>query len=116
MNLPESGCLMRIFIGESDHHEGKPLYEWIVLQARAQGLAGATVLRGIMGFGPNSRIYTNKIMRLSEDLPLVVEIIDTHEKLDYFLSYIEPAVGDGLITMESATIKLYRSQSGAKPK
>jgi len=116
MNLPETGCLMRIFIGESDHYEGKPLHEWIVLKARAQGLAGATVLRGMMGFGPNSRIYTNKIMRLSEDLPLIVEIIDTHDKLENFLTLVEPAVGDGLITMEKAYIKLYRSKSAAKPK
>lgn len=105
---------MRIFIGESDRHEGKPLHEWVVLKAREQGMAGATVLRGMIGFGPNSRIYTNKIMRLSEDLPLIIEIIDTHDKLESFLSLIEPAVGDGLITMEKAYIKLYRSQSGAK--
>jgi hypothetical protein len=114
MNLPETGCLMRIFIGESDRHEGKPLHEWIVLKAREQDMAGATVLRGMMGFGPNSRIYTNKIMRLSQDLPLIIEIIDTYDKLENFLALIEPAVGDGLITMEKAYIKLYRSKSGQK--
>jgi uncharacterized protein len=115
MNLPETGYLMRIFIGESDHCEGKPLYEWIVLKAREQGMAGATVLRGMMGYGPNSRIYTNKILRLSEDLPLIIEIIDAHDKLENFLTLIEPHVGDGLITMEKVYIKLYRSKSGSKP-
>ena len=86
MHLPEEGSLLRIFIGESDRHAGKPLYEWLVLQAREQGLAGATVLRGIMGFGANTRvIQTFKIERLSEDLPIVVEIVDTKEKLEAFL-------------------------------
>ena len=114
MNLPENGCLMRIFIGESDHYEGKTLYEWIVLKAREQDMAGATVLRGMMGFGPNSRIYTSKILRLSEDLPLVIEIVDTRQKLEEFMTMIEPAIGDGLVTLEHATIKLYRSQAHQK--
>lgn len=109
MNLPENGCLMRIFIGESDHHEGKPLYEWLVIKARENGLAGATVLRGLMGFGPNSRIYTSKILRLSEDLPLIIEIVDTRENLERFLNIVEPAVSDGLVTLEAARIMLYRS-------
>ena len=93
MHLPEEGSLMRIFIGESDKYAGKPLYEWIVLQAREQGLAGATVLRGIMGFGANTRvIQTFKIERLSEDLPIVVEIVDIKEKLEAFLNLIDPHI------------------------
>ena len=93
MHLPEEGSLLRIFIGESDRHAGKPLYEWLVLQAREQGLAGATVLRGIMGFGANTRvIQTFKIERLSEDLPIVVEIVDTKEKLEKFLDLIDPHI------------------------
>ncbi|HEX5132304.1 MAG TPA: DUF190 domain-containing protein [Candidatus Krumholzibacteria bacterium] len=108
MTLPQEGCLLRIFIGESDKHGGKPLYEWIVTQARARGLAGATVLRGIMGFGANSHIHTAKIMRLSEDLPIVVEIVDTREKLETFLGEIEDSIGAGLATLEKAEVRFYR--------
>jgi PII-like signaling protein len=108
MQLPEDGSLLRIFIGESDKHEGKPLYEWIVLQARAQGLAGATVMRGLMGFGAHSRIHTFKIERLSEDLPVIVEIVDTREKLEQFLTTIDSAIQEGLATIEKAYIKFYR--------
>ena len=82
--LPEDGALLRVFIGEQDKHAGKPLYEWIVIQAKHSGLAGATVMRGIMGFGAASRIHTYKIERLSEDLPIIVEIVDTWEKLEKF--------------------------------
>jgi PII-like signaling protein len=82
MKLPPDGQLLRIFIGESDKYEGKPLYEWIVIKAKEHGLAGATVLRGLMGFGANSRIHTSKIIRLSLDLPIVVEIVDTSEKAE----------------------------------
>jgi len=103
-------CLLRIFIGESDKHRGQPLYEWIVSQARAEGLAGATVLRGIMGFGANSRtIHTFKIERLSEDLPIVVEIVDTRENLERFLARIEPEIHAGLVTLEKADVRVYRS-------
>lgn len=110
MQLPEEGCLLRIFIGESDKCEHKPLYEWIVLQAREQGLAGATVLRGIMGFGANTRIiHTFKIERLSEDMPMVVEIVDTKEKLEAFLGLIDPHIKAGLVTLEKAQIKFYRA-------
>jgi hypothetical protein len=110
MKLPEEGYLLRIFIGENDKHNGKPLYEWLVLQAREQGLAGATVLRGMMGFGANSRvIHTFKIERLSEDLPIVVEIVDTKEKLEKFLEAIEGGIGAGLVTLEKAQIRFYRS-------
>lgn len=110
MQLPEEGCLLRIFIGESDKHEHKPLYEWIVLQARDQGLAGATVLRGMMGFGANTRIIqTFKIERLSEDLPIVVEVVDTKERLEAFLEIIDPHIKAGLVTLEGAKIKFYRA-------
>lgn len=110
MHLPEEGSLLRIFIGESDRHDGKPLYEWLVLQAREQGFAGATVLRGIMGFGANTRvIHTFKIERLSEDLPIIVEIVDTKEKLETFLDLIDPHIKAGMVTLEKAQIKFYRA-------
>jgi hypothetical protein len=110
MSLPEEGYLLRVFIGESDKHAGKPLYEWIVLQAREAGLAGATVLRGMMGFGANSReIHTFKIERLSEDLPIVIEVVDTKEKLESFLESIEGGITAGLVTLEKAQIRFYRS-------
>ena len=109
MVLPEDGYLLRIFIGESDKHDGKPLYEWIVLKARQEGLAGATVLRGMMGFGAHSRIHTFKIERLSEDLPVIIEIVDTREKLDHFLSMIDDKIEEGLATLEKAQIYFYRS-------
>ncbi len=108
--LPEDGSLLRIFIGESDKYSGKPLYEWIVLKARAQGLAGATVLRGVMGYGAHSRLHTAKIERLSEDLPIVVEIVDTREKLESFLALIDPAIGEGLATLEKAYVHFYRAR------
>jgi len=112
MHLPEEGSLMRIFIGESDKYAGKPLYEWLVLQAREQGLAGATVLRGIMGFGASTRvIHTFKIERLSEDLPIVIEIVDVQEKLDSFLDLIEPQIKSGLVTLEKVHVKFYRHET-----
>ncbi|MBI4632108.1 MAG: DUF190 domain-containing protein [Chloroflexi bacterium] len=110
MTLSEDGSLLRIFIGESDKHEGKPLYEWIVLQARARGLAGATVLRGMMGFGANTRIRTAKFESLSSDLPIVVEIVDSREKLESFLKVIDSTITDGLATLEKAQIHFYRSR------
>ncbi len=110
MHLPEEGCLLRVFIGEADRHAGKPLYEWIVLQAREQGLAGATVLRGMMGFGANTReIHTFKIERLSEDMPIVVEIVDTKEKLESFLESIDEHIQAGLVTLEKAQIRFYKA-------
>ncbi|MEW5829002.1 MAG: DUF190 domain-containing protein [Chloroflexota bacterium] len=109
MVLPEEGYLLRIFIGEADKYHGKPLYEWLVLQARDQGLAGATVLRGLMGYGANSRqIQTFKFTRLSEDLPVVVEIVDTREKLEAYLSVVEESITAGMVTLEKATIRIYR--------
>ena len=110
MVLPGEGYLLRIFIGESDKHTGKPLYDWIVTQARQQGLAGATVLRGMMGFGANSRvIHTFKIERLSEDLPIIIEIVDTREKLEKFLGLIDNEIHAGLATLEKAQVRFYRS-------
>lgn len=110
MHLPEEGYLLRIFIGESDKHMGKPLYEWLVLRAREQGLAGATVLRGVMGFGANTRvIHTFKIEQLSEDLPMVVEIVDTKEKLETFLESIDEHIQAGLVTLEKAQIRFYKA-------
>lgn len=109
MILPQGGCLLRIFIGESDKHEGKLLYEWIVLKAKEYGLAGATVIRGMMGFGARSRIKTASILRLSQDLPIIVEIVDTKEKLESFLATIDHAIEDGFATYEKVNILFYRS-------
>jgi len=112
MTLPEEGALLRIFVGESDRHEGKLLYEWLVVKAKERGLAGATVLRGVMGFGAHSRLHTFKIERLSEDLPVIVEIVDVREKLEAFLEEIEGHVPEGLATLEKAFVRFYR---GGKP-
>ena len=114
MILPRDGRLLRIFIGESDRHEGVPLYEWIVRKAREQGLAGATVVRGLEGFGAHSRLHTAKILRLSADLPIVVEIVDTPEKIDAFMAIVDGAVREGLATLENVEIRFYRS--GAEPR
>lgn len=109
MQLPQDGTLLRVFIGEADKCEGKPLYEWIVLKARERGLAGATVLRGIMGFGANTRqIHSFRFDTLSEDQPMIVEIVDTSEKLNEFLELIEPRIKAGLVTIEKAKVKVYR--------
>jgi PII-like signaling protein len=109
MHLPEEGYLLRIFIGESDRHEGKLLYEWLVLKGREMGLAGATVFRGSMGYGAHSRLHTFKIERLSEDLPIVIEIVDGRDKIEGFLAAVEPAIVEGLATLERVTIRFYRS-------
>ncbi len=109
MMLPKDGKLLRIFIGESDRHEGLPLFEWIVRKAREQGLAGATVLRGLEGYGAHSRLHTAKILRLSSDLPVVVEIVDTAEKIESLLPLIDDAVGEGLATVERVEVRFYRS-------
>ena len=110
MVIPQEGYLLRIFIGESDHHSGKPLYEWVVLKAREQGLAGATVLRGLMGYGAHSRLHTFKIERLSLDLPVIVEIVDSREKLEAFLDLIDDDITEGLATIEKVHVRLYRSR------
>jgi PII-like signaling protein len=109
MVLPKEGHLLRIFIGEDDRYAGVPLYEWIVRQARQHGLAGATVLRGLEGFGAHSRLHTAKILRLSTDLPIVVEIVDTKEKIEEFLPVIDGAIAEGLATLEKVEVRFYRS-------
>lgn len=109
MKIPEDGWLLRIFIGESDRWEGKPLYEAIVLKARELHMAGATVLRGPMGFGAHSRMHTAKILRLSEDLPIVIEIVDAKEKIDQLLPYIDQMVEEGLVTLERVRVIKYRA-------
>ncbi len=108
MKLPEEGVLLRIFIGETDLYKGKPLYEQIVMEARKLNLAGATVIRGIMGFGAHSRIHTSKVLQLSEDLPLVIEIVDTKENLEKLLPFLDKTVKEGLITMEKVKVIKYR--------
>jgi uncharacterized protein len=109
MELPREGYLLRIIIGESDRHEGGPLYEWLVLKARESGVAGATVVRGMMGYGANSRIKTASILRLSEDLPVIIELVDTREILEGFLELVEPALKEGLVTFEKMHIRMYRA-------
>ncbi len=108
MKLSGEVELLRVFIGESDRHHGRPLYEVIVEMARTEGLAGATVLRGTLGFGANSRIHTAKVLRLSEDLPMVVEIVDTTEKLQPFLQKLDAIITEGLITVEKVRVLAYR--------
>ncbi|PIQ89324.1 MAG: hypothetical protein COV72_03495 [Candidatus Omnitrophica bacterium CG11_big_fil_rev_8_21_14_0_20_42_13] len=108
MKLPEEGMLLRIFIGESDHYKDKALYEQIVLKARELNMAGATVIRGIMGFGADSRMHTAKVLRLSEDLPVIVEIVDTEENLNKLMPFLDEAVVEGLITLEKIRVIKYR--------
>ncbi len=108
MKLERDGKLLRIFIGENDRWEGKPLFEAIVLKVREMGGAGATVLRGIEGFGAQSRIHTARILRLSEDLPIVVEIVDTTEQIDALLPVLDAMVRDGLVTIEDVHVVRYR--------
>lgn len=118
MTLSRDARLLRIFLGESDRHKSQPLYEAIVLRAREAGLAGATVLRGPMGFGHSSRLHTAKILRLSEDLPMVIEIVDAENKIDAFLA----GAGDllegtsALVTMEKVSVLQYGKQNGANPR
>ena len=110
MRIPRESKLLRVFIGESDRWEGRPAHEQILELARREGLAGATLLRAIAGFGHSSRIHTAKILRLSEDLPIVIEIVDSPERIDAFLPKLEPLVGGGLITIERAEVLVYRGQ------
>ena len=109
--LKGKGALLRVFVGESDQYDGVALYEAIVIEAKRQGLAGATVLRGIMGFGATSRIHTAKILRLSEDLPVVVEIVDTEENLKKIRPFLDETVTEGLITIEEVDVLKYRHGS-----
>ena len=113
MQLPDDAVLLRIFIGESDRWQHKPLYEALVLKAREAHLAGATVLRGPMGFGKASRLHTAKILRLSTDLPLVIEMVDSEEKINAFLPVLEEMLGGGLVTLEKVKVLHYRSGSDA---
>jgi PII-like signaling protein len=108
MKLPEEGALLRVFIGETDSYNGKPLYEQIVLKARELNLAGATVVRGVMGFGADSRMHTAKILRLSDDLPIIVEIVDTEENLQKLQPFLDETVEEGLITLEKVKVIKYR--------
>lgn len=115
MQIPERAQLLRIFIGEDDRHDGAPLYEAIVLKAREMHVAGATVLRGPMGYGQSSRLHTAKILRLSEDLPMVIEVVDSEEKITAFLSELEHIMSSGLITVENVRVLQYgarESRSG----
>ena len=109
MKLLNEGQVLRIYIGESDIYEKIPLYEWLVIEAKKQGLAGATVFRGIMGFGANSRIHTSKILRLSFDLPIIVDIVDSPDKIQNFLVHIEDAIKSGLVILENTQVHLYRN-------
>ena len=108
MQLPEDALLLRIYIGESDRWQHQPLYEAIVLKARELHLAGATVLRGPMGFGAASRIHTAKILRLSMDLPMVIEIVDTEDKVNKLLPFLDEMMGGGLVTLEKIKVIHYR--------
>jgi PII-like signaling protein len=108
MRSEADGRLLRIFVGESDRWRGKPLYEAIVLRAREEGLAGATVLRGLEGFGAHSRLHTTRILRLSEDLPIVVEIVDEADKIDAFLTELDAMVVEGMVTLENVRVIAYR--------
>ncbi|HWK63721.1 MAG TPA: DUF190 domain-containing protein [Rhizobiaceae bacterium] len=107
MQIPRHAMLLRIFIGEDDRDDGRPLYEAVVLKAREMQLAGATVLRGGMGFGQSSRLHTTKILRLSEDLPLVIEIVDSEEKINAFLPSLEAIMSSGLVTLEKVQVLQY---------
>jgi len=107
VRVPRQAKLLRIFFGEDDKFGGRPLYECIVLKAREMHLAGATVLRGPMGFGHSSRVHTAKILRLSEDLPMVIEIVDSQEKIDAFLPVLDGMMGSGLVTIEQIEVLQY---------
>jgi hypothetical protein len=109
MKIPENGKLLRIFIGESDRWHHQPLYEAIVLKARELGLAGATVLRGPMGFGAKSHLHTSKILRLSMDLPILIEIVDSEENVNKMIPLLDEMVQDGLVTLEDVRVLKYRA-------
>ena len=115
MMLTGQGKLLRIFIGESDKRDGMTLYEWIVRKAREHGIAGATVLRGLEGFGAHSRLHTAKVLRLSSDLPIVIEMVDSDEKIESFLPLIDEAIPEGLATIEKVEVHFYRSGRDPEP-
>ena len=109
MKIPREGQLLRIFVGESDRWKSKPLFEAIIQEARSRGLAGATAFRGFEGFGAHSRIHTSRILRLSEDLPILIEIVDAEDKIQGFLPVLDDRVQEGLVTVEKATVIFYRA-------
>ena len=113
MRITGSGLLLRIFVGEGDRHDGRPLYEALVLKAREMGMAGATVVRGAEGFGAHSRLHTAKVLRLSEDLPMVVEMVDREERIRAFLPVCDAMVRDGLVTLEPIEIVRYSAEPPA---
>ncbi len=115
MNAPQDALLLRIFIGESDRHHHHPLYEALVLKARELKLAGATVLRSPLGFGACSHLHTAKILRLSDDLPMVIEIVDTEDKINAFLPVLDGMMGGGLVTLEKVRVLHYRHERGSGP-
>jgi hypothetical protein len=115
VEIPRDAVLLRVFIGEDDKWQGRPLYEAIVLRARERHLAGATVLRGPMGFGHSARLHTAKILRLSEDLPLVIEIVDSKENIEGFLPILDSMMGSGLITMERVQVLHYGASQAPAP-
>ena len=111
MKIPIEGKLLRICVGEADRWEGRPLYEAVVLEAKKQGMAGATALKGFLGFGCKSRLHTAKLLRLSEDLPIIIEIVDSEEKIAAFLPKLDKMVQEGLITLEKAHVVMYRANA-----
>ena len=113
MRLQGEGKLLRIFIGESDTWHGKPLYQAIVLRLREEGLAGATVIRGIEGFGAKSHLHTSRILRLSEDLPLLIEVVDEAARIDAVLPVLDEMIEDGLVTLEKVEVVNYRANKEA---
>jgi hypothetical protein len=115
MKLTGQGLLLRIFVGEADRWHGRPLYEALVLKAREMGLAGATVTRGVEGFGAHSRLHTAKVLRLSEDMPMLVEIVDKEERIRAFIPVCDEMVKDGLVTLEKVEILRYSADSKAAP-
>jgi len=114
MKLPAEADLLRVFIGESDKFEGRPLYEAIVHEARKRGMAGATVLRGALGFGAHSRLHSAKILRLSEDLPMVIEIVDKPERIEEFLPKLDAMIDEGMVTIEKVRVFAYRHNQPEK--
>ena len=109
MKIPEQGMLLRIFLGEQDQWHQEPLYQAIVACARKEGLAGATAVKGFLGFGKNSHMHTAKLLRLSEDLPIIIEIVDSEEKVQKFIPHLDEMVKEGLITTEKVSVVMYRS-------
>ena len=115
MKIEGAGKLVRIFVGESDTWHGKPLYQAVVQRVREEGLAGATVLRGIEGFGASSRIHTARLLRLSEDLPLVIEVVDAEEKINAFLPLLDEMIAEGMVTVEKVEVVAYRGRDRPRP-